>query len=189
MRIFITVLILIFSIQSSTKADDIFDLEIEGMSINQSLLIFMSKKEIKENSGWWYDKKYTQVLISKDSFIKYDTVVVSFKTDDKNYLIKSVIGYIRFENINGCHKIQNEIDKDFKKMFKGSNRRVDKMKYPDAGNSSTKQIVFDLLSGSIVIDCIDWDQSFSKTSDRSDWLNVAIDEKVYRNWLIKASPK
>ena len=49
MRVFLTVLTLIFSIQSLTKADDIRDFEIEGMSIGDSLLDFLSKKEINEN--------------------------------------------------------------------------------------------------------------------------------------------
>jgi len=96
-------------------------------------------------------------------------------------------GYTEFKNINDCHEMQNEIDEDFKEIFKESNRRIDIIKYRDSGNSSTKQIVYDLLSGSVVIDCIDWDQSFSETSDRSDWLNVAIDEKEYRDWLISSS--
>ena len=187
MRVFLSVLVLIFSLQSWVKADDIRELEIEGMSINQSLLSFMSEDEIKESSGWWYDKKYTQVLIIKDNFIQYDNLVVSFKTGDKDFLIKSVIGYTEFKNINDCHEMQNEIDEDFKEIFKESNRRIDIIKYRDYGNSSTKQIVYDLLSGSVVIDCIDWDQSFSETSDRSDWLNVAIDEKEYRDWLISSS--
>ena len=41
----------------------------------------------------------------------------------------------------------------------------------------------------MVIDCIDWDQSFSEISHRSDWLNVAIDEKRYRDWMIEESTK
>ena len=38
MRVFLTVLILIFSLQSLTKADDIRDFEIEGISIEKSAL-------------------------------------------------------------------------------------------------------------------------------------------------------
>ena len=49
MRIFLLVLILIFSLQSWTKADDIRDFEIEGMSVGDSLLNHFSKKEIKQN--------------------------------------------------------------------------------------------------------------------------------------------
>ena len=40
MRIFLLILIIIFSFQSSTKIDDITDFEIEGMSIGDSLLNF-----------------------------------------------------------------------------------------------------------------------------------------------------
>ena len=38
MRVFIAVLVLIFSLQSWTKANDISDFEIEGMSIGDSLV-------------------------------------------------------------------------------------------------------------------------------------------------------
>ena len=47
MRNFLLILILILSFQSWTKADDIRDFQIEGMSIGDSLLNFVSKKEIK----------------------------------------------------------------------------------------------------------------------------------------------
>ena len=49
MRIFIVVLVLIFSLQSWTKAEDITDFEIEGISIGDSLLDYMTKDEIKYN--------------------------------------------------------------------------------------------------------------------------------------------
>ena len=49
MRVFIAVLVLIFSLQSWTKADDIRDFEIEGMSIGDSALDFFSKEEIENN--------------------------------------------------------------------------------------------------------------------------------------------
>ena len=45
MTIFLTVLILIFTLQSSIKADDIRDFEIEGMSVGDSLNEHFSKKK------------------------------------------------------------------------------------------------------------------------------------------------
>ena len=48
MRVFIAILVLIFSLQSWTKADDIKDFEIEGISIGDSLLDFYNQDEIKE---------------------------------------------------------------------------------------------------------------------------------------------
>ena len=48
MRVFIAALVLIFSLQSWTKAEDISDFEIEGMSIGDSLLDLVSKSEIEK---------------------------------------------------------------------------------------------------------------------------------------------
>ena len=52
MKILLSVLVLIFSLQSWTKADDIRDFEIESMSIGDSLLDHVSKELIlKENQN------------------------------------------------------------------------------------------------------------------------------------------
>jgi len=48
MRVFIAVIVLIFSLQSWTKADDIRDFQIEGISIGDSLLDYFSEEEIKK---------------------------------------------------------------------------------------------------------------------------------------------
>jgi len=45
MRLFLSVLILFFSFQTWTKADDISEFEIEGMSIGESALDFFTKKK------------------------------------------------------------------------------------------------------------------------------------------------
>ena len=52
MRVFIAVLVLIFSLQSWTKADDISDFEIEGMSIGDSLLDHFDENKIKIRHKW-----------------------------------------------------------------------------------------------------------------------------------------
>ena len=63
MRVFLTVLVLIFSLQSWTKAEDISDFEIEGIGIGDSLLDFFSINEIesrivKEYYKYKSDKKF-----------------------------------------------------------------------------------------------------------------------------------
>ena len=47
MKVFITVLFLIFNLQSWTKAADIRDFQIEGISVGDSLLDYYNKKEIE----------------------------------------------------------------------------------------------------------------------------------------------
>ena len=58
MRIFLSIfiLILIFSLQSWSWADDIRDFEIEGMSIGDSALDYYSEEEILNNKVNWYKK-------------------------------------------------------------------------------------------------------------------------------------
>jgi hypothetical protein len=47
MRVFLAILFFIFSFQSLTKADDINEFEIEGISIGDSLLQHFDEKKIK----------------------------------------------------------------------------------------------------------------------------------------------
>ena len=45
MKLFLLFIILIFNLQSLTKADDIKDFQIEGMSVGDSLLDYYSEKK------------------------------------------------------------------------------------------------------------------------------------------------
>ena len=49
MKRLLLILILTLSFQTLSKADDIRDFEIEGMSIGDSLLDFFTEREIKNN--------------------------------------------------------------------------------------------------------------------------------------------
>ena len=49
MKRLLLILILIFSFQSFTKADDVRDFEIEGMSIGDNLFDFISNEEFEDN--------------------------------------------------------------------------------------------------------------------------------------------
>ena len=97
MRIFIAVLVLIFSLQSWTKADDISDFEIEGMSIGDSLLDYFSEKEILNANTTIYpnSKKFYDIhliLTSSD----YNQITITVKKDDKKYFIQTLSGEIYF---------------------------------------------------------------------------------------------
>ena len=88
MRVFIAVLVLIFSLQSLTKAEDIRDFEIEGISIGESLLDYFTLDEIKRYKVQYYkDDTYSSVTIFPNATsinLKfYDTIVLSYKTNDE----------------------------------------------------------------------------------------------------------
>ena len=57
MRIFLSVLVLIFSLQSWTNADNITEFEIEGMSIGDNLLNHITKNNIEKLTENYYKNK------------------------------------------------------------------------------------------------------------------------------------
>ena len=90
-RIFLTVLILAFSLQSLTKADDIEDFQIEGMSIGDSLLNHFNSSEIENNITDVYNYKKDETFVqtafgdwSGHSFDKYEAIQIEFKKKDWN---------------------------------------------------------------------------------------------------------
>ena len=57
MRISVIALILIFSLQFWSNADDIRDLEVEGISLGQNALDYFSKKDIDQNKSYYPNDK------------------------------------------------------------------------------------------------------------------------------------
>ena len=90
MKLFVTILVLIFSFQSWAKADDIRDFEMEGMSIGDSLLDYFNEEIIKNSySGAQYPNKEFIIYYFNNlpNFTTYDAVTVAVKANDKNYYI------------------------------------------------------------------------------------------------------
>ena len=110
MRVFLTVLILIFAFHSWTKADDLKDFEIEGISIGDSVLDFFNKDEIKKNT-WDYfkNKEFTPLQFDNPSFAKtYDAIDIQYVTSDKNFTIMGLSGIIYYTDTK---KLKNVIKK------------------------------------------------------------------------------
>ena len=82
MKRLLLILILTLSFQTLTKADEINEISIEGISVGESALKYFSKKDIKNNSWDYYkNKKFTPVQNKGYSFFKqYDAVDFDFKT-------------------------------------------------------------------------------------------------------------
>ena len=69
----ILILILTFSFQPLTKANDIRDFQIEGMSIGDSLLDYFNKKDIEQKAKALYPNKEMKAATFKSyKFDKFD---------------------------------------------------------------------------------------------------------------------
>ena len=181
MKVFISVLVLIFSLQSWTKAEDIKDFEIEGISVGTSAFNYFSKSEIdREKENVYKSKKYAMYgkeLINSN----FDMVLIEF-IDGGNYTVNSVIGKIFYKdnNFNECSKKESEILAELKDQFKDNasyiNHGIVAHEGDPSGKSKGSWHTFSLNDGSgwIYLECMDW------AEDTGKWDNLRVtifDEK------------
>ena len=192
MRIFIAVLVLIFSIQSWTKAEDISDFEIEGMSIGDSLLDYFSEKEIRNNIKDVYsyieDKTFVLSAFDEKDFSPkiYEIVQIEFKDNDKDYKIHGITGKLlsNFKtNIETCYKKQDEIAEELSLIFKDAEKykpKITKHTADSSGRSNVRQIPFFLKSGDVAgVECYYWHKEMPYANN----LKVVLSTKELNDWL------
>ncbi len=123
MRELLIVIVLIFCIQSWTKADDISNFEIEGLSIGDNVLDFFSKEKLKKNNINDRNLKNTEYKKSCFDYYgnTYDRICISYK---KN-IIHNIQGQLIYKkkNIDGCKKKQFEVDQELFSIFKNQDRK------------------------------------------------------------------
>ena len=99
MKKFLSILVLcLLFISAPSRADDISDFEIEGISIGDSALDFFTERQIKDNSFDYYnDKLFTPVQTEYLPFFNtYDGLDFDFKTNDKDYIIHALYERISY---------------------------------------------------------------------------------------------
>ena len=123
MKRLLLILILTFSFQSLSKADDITDFEIEGISLGDSLLNFFSKDEIDKNLRNFYnDDTYLVTLLpTLNSDSNYEYIQVHFKKNDRKYIVQAIDGLIDID-IKECLKLQNNIVNEISSFVTNCNK-------------------------------------------------------------------
>ena len=188
MKRLLLILILTFSFQTFTKADDISDFEIEGMSIGDSALDFFSKKEIKDNKWEYPDKKFYRVQNDGYDFFKiYDAIDLHYKSNDSKYIIHSISGILFYtNNIEKCYSKMDQIIKEINNTFSKKVTMSDKVTFKHSnpknidGKSIVTQVSFTFPNGDdIDIACYD----YSKIHGSQDHLNFKIATQYFDDWL------
>ena len=192
MRVFLVIFILIFSFQSLTKADDIRDFQIEGMSIDDSALDYFTKKDIKkaikERITYPNSQKFSMLTFYLHKNLKiYDSVQINHITKDKKLIIYGISGINYFENsINECKKEKKIIVNELSEIFQNSEKINNKKKheYDKTGKSFIYQTLFNLISGDVIrVECYDWSKKMTKKNSLDDQLVVSILHKDFSNFL------
>ena len=188
-RLFLYLFLILFTLQTPSQADDIRDFQIEGMSLGDSLLDYMTKNEIDKLNHHYYSKKmYAYIYFDPENLKIYEALQITWKTDDQNYKIQQLSGGIFYTNkIKDCYKKQNEIISDLEDIFGKSVKKKSYTKKHSAdktGNSLNKTTQFEFKTKDVVrVSCYDWSKKITKEKNWHDNLRVVILDGDFRNWI------
>jgi len=189
MKRLLVIIILTFSFQSWTKADDIRDLQIEGMSIGDSLLDYMTINKIKiaENNPTYYKNNIFIVIFSNIESEKYDRIQITYKPDDKKFIIHEIQGVVDMKNnFKECKKIKKEVMKSVKDLFKNS-QKIDETK-PHDWDKSKNSIVesswrYPNQGGYAHIACTKWSEEMFKKNGWVSNFQVTVGSEEFKLFL------
>ena len=189
-RLSLYLFLILFTLQTSSWADDIRDFQIEGISIGDSALDYFTEEEIEEGEEILYEhNKFISVLFYKHPSLKvYDGVSFIYKPNDKKYKIYGVEGTLYFtNNIIECYKKQDNIVSELSEFF-GNEAKINtytgKHRDDKSGNSKYTSTDFDFKTGSSArVMCYDWSEEMTRKNSWSDSLLVVINSAEFMNFL------
>ena len=189
MKKFLILLFLTTTIfQPLTKADNIRDFQIEGMSLYESALKYFTKSKIKINEEDYYKKKtYKTSTISSPKFKVYEDVQISYKTNDNEFILLDISGIVE-KNYKSCISEIKKISLDFDKMFpntKFENLLEYKNSSDKSGESKISDMFWEFENGDkILLACYKFDTKYGKDNKFADELRISISSKEFDKFLI-----
>ena len=182
-RLSLYLFLILFTLPTPSQADDIRDFQIEGMSVGDSALDYFSKSEIENNKVFEVEQKnnkeVSRYYIYKNTG-NYDYMTASFKTNDKQYKIIELSGFINL-SFKDCKKKRKNIDKELKLLFENLEReKSGDLKHHLDKSSKVNHIVYWFNNNEYIsLTCYDW----SKKSGYEDQLRLEIYNSEYMEWL------
>ena len=178
MKIILTVLVLIFSFQSWTKADDISNFQIKGMSIGDSALDFFSESKIHTSKQNFYKGK-------EFSTSEIENFQITYKSNDPKFILAS-IGKMEAMDISRCSKEIVSLVEDIENMFSSNVKLLGPKRLVHWADDSKKswhdQYFFRFKNrDAIIVECYNW----SENVPWKDHLRVRITTKEVLNFLEK----
>ena len=186
MKRLLLILILTFNFQILTKADDIRDFEIEGMSIGDNLLDHFTKDYIDTLETEHYPKSNKFYVVDgnfKNSEL-YDGFQVALKKN--NYTVYGITAGIFFDDMRNCLAHKNKVESEISNMFKSSKKFSSEGKH-DAdpnGNSYMHQTQYSLLKGGLIaIECLDWSDEITDKYNWQDNFSISFYSNEYEDFV------
>tara|TARA_B100001057_G_scaffold480052_1_gene552449 strand:- start:559 stop:1134 length:576 start_codon:yes stop_codon:yes gene_type:complete len=167
-------------------ANDINEIELDGMSLGDSLLNFYSKEEIKDNKiNYFPDERQYFVIFYNKNLSRFDDMEIYLKTNDKNYTMRSINAGLYPKSLKECIEIKDKIKAEISSALN--------LKFIDASynhnyytNSFIKGDVSYMDGGFISLDCMFFDEKDKKKfPNLVDNLSVTLTLDEINKWIEK----
>ena len=190
MRLILLILILFLSFQSLSRANDVSEFEIEGMSVGDSLLDFFSLKKIKDEikNAMFYpnSKKFMIISLVPNNIKQYENINFHIKANDEKYLIYSIKG-LSYMETNDCLNLKKDVVKEIESIIPNAELSKHTNDYNKTMGKS-KAFINDyyISNGVIRVFCTDWDNEFLEKEENllyDDTLSVVASNNEIVNWI------
>ena len=144
--------------------------------------------KIAENNPTYYkDKKYVVVFVNKLSSI-YEVIQVTYKPNDKNYIIEAVEGLIDFPNdMSSCNRLKKKITDEIVLLVEDYDIVEDKGEHEadTFGKSEAFSTwIYPKNGGYIAITCSDYSEEANKENGWTDQLSVVVGSEKLKEFLM-----
>ena len=168
MKKLLAIIILSLCFITPSQADDIRDLEIDGMSLGDSALKYYTKKELNNALEKFYykNKKFMYYFLSGSKLGEYDAIQITVKPNDKNYIMYNIDGHISYDRkMEECYDRMEEAKKDINSII-SIKSFSDKGSHPmdKTGNSKYSRIgyIFNKTGDLVEIICYDMSKKYEE---------------------------
>ena len=186
MKKLLAIIVLGLCLAIPSQADDIRDFQIEGMSVGDSLLDYLSEVEIKNRTKFHSEQRnnkeigHVKNIKNSETYLSIDA---SFKTTDKNYTIKALHAFVDINfKIKNCFSKKKNIVAELTELFKNTevlHGKKQKHSHDKTSYTYPSTWLFKGNSEVITVQCYDW----SKKSKYNDQLRIEIVGSEYYQWL------
>jgi ABC-type transport system involved in Fe-S cluster assembly fused permease/ATPase subunit len=195
-RLSLYLFLILLTPQIPSLADDIRDFQINGISVGDSLLDYVSKETILSRKkffgqGYKYiNKEYSKYIFTSKELESesYELTQVMFKSADPKHIVMDISGRKYFDDVKNCYKKQKEIESEFDSFFKNTKkipRRITTYSGDKTGKSKVTRIAYRFNDGSRVgIQCYKWSKEELKENRNKHRLSILIGTSEYIAWNV-----
>ena len=184
----IRILLFFLFLYSPTFANDIFEYELDGISIGNSLLDHYSYSEIKNSDINEYpgSNRFYDIFILSDQSSLYENYSITVKLNDDNYIIHAISGEIVFDyQIEQCFNQKNLVINEIKNEIPNAKQLDYEWQYSELADGQSMAYIteFELDSGSIRVYCVNSSDDAKKSLNFPDYFAIELTTIEVLDWL------